>query len=257
MLHIVPMTSVCMEYFPFLLLTIPPEFAFEIGSGLLNEVRRLQSLLGDREKAIQDMTEKKDDLDGTLESLRTALKQQEASADKYKEENWNLEVSLQDLHTQHADTQSTVQRLDSEQKRLTKLLAASHDASEQYKNENAQLQSTIKDLIAKHETDVALARKHFAALAHDKSDLQQAIDRLETEKERAGRKFGGFGSPATPNTTEGRPDENYGYGLWTELVAVAIVLLLVIFAGYCPRFFPNVMRRREGFVKLKTTFCSL
>ncbi|KAG7448461.1 uncharacterized protein BT62DRAFT_945930 [Guyanagaster necrorhizus] len=192
------------------------EFAFEIGSGLLNEVRRLQSLLGERDKAIQDMKEEKDDLDGTLESLRTALKQQEASADKYKEENWNLEVSLQDLRTQHADTQSTVQRLDSEQKRLTKLLAASHDASEQYKNENAQLQSIIEDLTAKHETDVALARKHAAALARDKSDLQQAIDRLKAEKERAGRKFGRFGSPATPNTTEGLQDEEYltpaGYG---------------------------------------------
>ncbi|KAK0452337.1 hypothetical protein EV421DRAFT_1967490 [Armillaria borealis] len=192
------------------------EFAFEIGSGLLNEVRRLQSLLGERDKAIQDMKEEKDDLDGTLESLRTALKQQEASADKYKEENWNLEVSLQDLRTQHADIQSTVQRLESEQKRLTKLLAASHDATEQYKNENAQLQSTIEDLTAKHETDVALARKHAAALARDKSDLQQAIDRLKAEKERAGRKFGRFGSPATPNTTEGRQDEDYltpaGYG---------------------------------------------
>ncbi|KAK0192709.1 hypothetical protein F5146DRAFT_1041154 [Armillaria mellea] len=192
------------------------EFAFEIGSGLLNEVRRLQSLLGERDKAIQDMKEEKDDLDGTLESLRTALKQQEASADKYKEENWNLEVSLQDLRTQHADIQSTVQRLESEQKRLTKLLAASHDAAEQYKNENAQLQSTIEDLTAKHETDVALARKHAAALARDKSDLQQAIDRLKAEKERAGRKFGRFGSPATPNATEGRQDEDYltpaGYG---------------------------------------------
>ncbi len=62
------------------MLTILPEFAFEIGSGLLNEVRRLQSLLGERDKAIQDMKEEKDDLDGTLESLRTALKQQEASA---------------------------------------------------------------------------------------------------------------------------------------------------------------------------------
>lgn len=55
------------------------EFAFEIGSGLLNEVRRLQSLLGERDKAIQDMKEEKDDLEGTLESLRTALKQQEQS----------------------------------------------------------------------------------------------------------------------------------------------------------------------------------
>jgi cell division protein FtsB len=56
------------------------EFAFEIGSGLLNEVRRLQSLLGERDKAIQDMKEEKDDLEVSVENLRTALREQEQSA---------------------------------------------------------------------------------------------------------------------------------------------------------------------------------
>lgn len=56
------------------------EFAFEIGSGLLTEVRRLQSLLGERDKAIQDMKEEKDDLERSVETLRTALREQEQSA---------------------------------------------------------------------------------------------------------------------------------------------------------------------------------
>jgi cell division protein FtsB len=55
------------------------EFAFEIGSGLLTEVRRLQSLLAERDKAIQDMKEEKDDLDKSVDDLRTALRQQEQS----------------------------------------------------------------------------------------------------------------------------------------------------------------------------------
>ncbi|KAJ3964594.1 hypothetical protein EV361DRAFT_977397 [Lentinula raphanica] len=57
------------------------EFAFEIGSGLLSKVCRLQSLLGERDKAIQDMKEEKDDLEASAESLRKALKQQEQSAE--------------------------------------------------------------------------------------------------------------------------------------------------------------------------------
>ena len=60
--------------------SIPVEFAFEIGSGLLTEVRRLQSLLGERDKAIQDMKEEKDDLEKSVESLRTALRQQEQNS---------------------------------------------------------------------------------------------------------------------------------------------------------------------------------
>ena len=43
-------------------------------------MRRLQSLLGEREKAIQDMKEEKDDLEKTVEAIRINLRQQEQSS---------------------------------------------------------------------------------------------------------------------------------------------------------------------------------
>jgi len=57
--------------------------AFEIGSGLLTEVRRLQSLLGERDKAIQDMKEEKDDLERIVESLRTTIRQNDKMIGSY------------------------------------------------------------------------------------------------------------------------------------------------------------------------------
>ncbi|KAF5379179.1 hypothetical protein D9615_005980 [Tricholomella constricta] len=179
------------------------EFAFEIGSGLLTEVRRLQSLLGERDKAIQDMKEEKDDLEKSVEALRTALRQQEQSSDKYKEENWNLEVTLQELRTQLGDSQASTQRLEGEHKRLTKLLATSRDAGDQHKNEADRLVNLVEEMKAKHETDIAQARKHAAGLARDKSDLQQTVDSLKNEAAKAGRRFPRFGSPLTPNGAAG------------------------------------------------------
>jgi len=55
------------------------EFAFEIGSGLLTEVRRLQALLAERDKALQDLKEEKDDLERSGDALRQALKTQEGT----------------------------------------------------------------------------------------------------------------------------------------------------------------------------------
>lgn len=175
------------------------EFAFEIGSGLLTEVRRLQSLLGERDKAIQDMKEEKDDVDKTVESLRTALRQQEQSADRFKEENWNLEVTLQELRVQLGDAQASVARLEGEHKRLTRMLTSSREAADQHKNEAERQQNAYEELKAKHETDVAQARKHAASLQRDKSDLQQALDNMKTEVAKGGRRFPRFGSPLTPN----------------------------------------------------------
>ncbi|KIP06360.1 hypothetical protein PHLGIDRAFT_515660 [Phlebiopsis gigantea 11061_1 CR5-6] len=175
------------------------EFAFEIGSGLLSEVRRLQALLAERDKIIQDMKEEKDDIEKTVESLRTALHQQEQSADKFKEENWNLEVTLQELRTQSAESQATSQRLESEQKRLTKLLTSTREAVDHHKNESERHQNAYQELKAKHETDVAQARRQNASLQRDKSDLQSAVDSLKAEVAKASRKLPRLGFPNTPN----------------------------------------------------------
>ncbi|KAJ6472662.1 coiled-coil protein [Mycena vulgaris] len=182
------------------------EFAFEIGSGLLTEVRRLQSLLGERDKAIQDMKEEKDDLEKSVEGLRAALRQQETSADKYKEENWNLEVTLQDLRTQLAAASSAESSAALKADRLAAQLAASLQAAETAKHEADRLVSVVDEMKAKHEADVATHRKAAAGLVRDKSDLQGAVDRLKSEAARAGRRgllSSQFGSPVTPNGATG------------------------------------------------------
>lgn len=195
------------------------EFAFEIGSGLLTEVRRLQSLLAERDKAIQDMKEEKDDLEKSIESIRDALRQQEQSADKYKEENWELEVTLQDLRSQLTESQATSQRLEAEQKRLTKVLTVTREAVDQHKNEAERHHNAFMELKAKHEADVAQARRHAASLQRDKSDLQQTLDALKADAAKANRRMPRFGSPLTPNgtatpaLTTPAPDEDDVFGM--------------------------------------------
>ena len=135
--------------------------------------------------------------------MRLGLHLQNLIVDKYKEENWNLEVTLQELRTQLSDSQSATQRLESEHKRLTKLLSTARDAGDQHKNESERLANIVEEMKSKHETDVAQARRHAAGLARDKSDLQQTIDTLKKEAARADRRFLRFGSPLTPNGAGG------------------------------------------------------
>jgi len=135
------------------------DFAFEIGSSLLAEVRRLQGLLGKRDKEIQDMKEGKDDLEKSIDSLRTTLRSQEQSSSKFKEENWNLEVALQDLRTQLSDSQSTAQRLESEHERLTKLLNTARESADQHKNEAERTKTAFDEFKTKHDTEFTQARK--------------------------------------------------------------------------------------------------
>ena len=120
--------------------------------------------------------------------------------DKYKEENWNLEVALQELRSQQSDAQAATQRLETEHKRLTKALAQARDNADHHKIESERLQGAFEELKNKHETDIAQARKHAAGLVRDKSDLQQTIDTLKAENARAERGLPRFNSPLTPGT---------------------------------------------------------
>ena len=123
--------------------------------------------------------------------------------DKFKEENWNLEVVLQELRSQHSDAQAAAQCLETEHKRLTKALANARDHADHHKNDGDRLQSTLEELKNKHETDISQARKHAAGLLRNKSDLQQIIDALKAENACVGRGLPGFGSPLTPDAKDG------------------------------------------------------
>ena len=72
--------------------------------------------------------------------------------DKFKEENWNLEVTLQELHTQLSDSQADTLWLEAKHKQLSRLLSASRDAGEQ-KNEAKCLKLSLEEVMSKHETE--------------------------------------------------------------------------------------------------------
>ncbi|CAE6449736.1 unnamed protein product [Rhizoctonia solani] len=175
------------------------EFAFEIGSSLLVEVRRLQALLAERDKLIQDMKEEKDDLEKAVEALRMSLREQEGTTDKFKEENWNLEVQLQEVRNSLNNAQASTSRLEGEQKRMAKQLSSARETSDGYKTEVGRLSDLLEELRAKHETDIAQMRKNNAGLQRDKSDLQASLDALKADMAKRERASIRFGSPATPS----------------------------------------------------------
>ena len=106
---------------------------------------------------------------------------------------------MQDLRSQFSDSQATVQRLESENKRLTRQLNKAREATDQHKNEAERLKNGLEELKANHETAIAQARKQTASLQRDKSDLQQSLDTMKAEMARLNRRLPRMGSPMTPD----------------------------------------------------------
>ncbi|KIO17010.1 hypothetical protein M407DRAFT_33348 [Tulasnella calospora MUT 4182] len=177
------------------------KFAYDIGTSLLTEVRRLQSLLNERDKTIQDMKADKDDLEKENDLLRINLRQQETAADRFKEDNWNLEVKIQEATAALKETQQTAARAESELKRTTRQLTRAREAAENHKSEHEKVSASYDKFKTKHETNVAQTRKQAAALTCEKSDLQASLDTMKTEMAKREPLIGKnhFGSPLGNN----------------------------------------------------------
>lgn len=121
-------------------------------------------------------------------------------AEKFKDENWNLEYQVQELQSKLSEALTDKQRAETEQKRVQKQLVTVRETADSHKTEAERLQTSLEELKAKHETDIAQMRKTNAGLQREKSDLQTFTDTLKAEMAQKARAAPNrFGSPVTPS----------------------------------------------------------
>ncbi|KAH7097727.1 hypothetical protein BKA62DRAFT_674809 [Auriculariales sp. MPI-PUGE-AT-0066] len=157
------------------------EFAFEIGSSLLTEVRRLQDLLGERDKAIESIEKERAELERNVNALKETVERQDAINSKFNEDDWklkeensNLTAQLEELRTQLADTDAERTRLDAEVGRIGKELGAARETGEEHKVESERLNVSLQDVLGKYHADVVHLKGEI-------SDLQTSLDACRAE----------------------------------------------------------------------------
>lgn len=123
--------------------------------------------------------------------------------DKYKEENWNLELASQELRTHLADATTSLHKSDTERTRITKDLLSTRDLLETQRSESERLAAQLELVKAKNETDMATMRKHTAGLQREKSDLISSVDLLKVELANKSRSIKRNGSNSALNSFDG------------------------------------------------------
>ncbi|CAG8525212.1 18540_t:CDS:2 [Dentiscutata erythropus] len=157
------------------------EFATEIGQGLLQEVRRLQALLQEKEEKIKELEAEKAELERNIEQLNKTLRAKEDSEDRLNKYVETLELTRQELSNQLEDLQQQLSRARSDYTKIEKALATATDVIEQLKDKEEKLTASLENLKIRHEKDMQNNRRHIAALNREKSDLTQTIDDLKSQ----------------------------------------------------------------------------
>ncbi|SMR48616.1 unnamed protein product [Zymoseptoria tritici ST99CH_1E4] len=151
------------------------EFATEISTSLLAQVRQLQAALAEKDETLRETVSARAQLESEVTGLVQRIRHMDESEQKYKDENWNLETRLQ-------DTEGTLKETMDKENRLAQAIKA-------MQSEKAATERELDDLRVSHDK---LSEDHAMAKKVQESDLhglRRDLNSFETDKERMQRKI--------------------------------------------------------------------
>ncbi|KAG6036427.1 hypothetical protein E4U41_005729 [Claviceps citrina] len=159
------------------------EFAAEISTSLIAQVRNLQALLSERDEELKAAQSENQRLEIESESLQQRLRTLDESEHRYKEENWNLETRLQEITTQQREA------ADREKKLTQALNMASADKTTVQKELDDVKLSHSKlaeehAVVVKHlDIELGTAKRSMIMADSERAAMQRKIDDLANQNQ--------------------------------------------------------------------------
>lgn len=165
------------------------EFAAEISTSLIAQVRNLQSLLSEREEEVKTLQGDNSRLEIDSENFQQRLKTLDESEHRYKEENWNLETRLQEMTSQQKEASDR-------EKKLAQALSLSNTEKAAFQKELDESKLSHSKLSEEHaaalkllETELGNAKRNNTVVEDERAVLQRKVDDLMNQNQELARAF--------------------------------------------------------------------
>lgn len=159
------------------------EFATEISTSLLAQVRQLQALLAEREEALRTINLEKSRLELEAEGYAQRIRALDESEERYKDENWALETRTQELMATIREGTDRETKLNSNLSAINNEKGTVERELEDLKQVNAKL---IEDHAAAQKTndaEVHQMRRNLNSGDAEKHSMQQKIEELNAQND--------------------------------------------------------------------------
>lgn len=154
------------------------EFATEISTSLLSQVRNLQALLAEKEEALKSVTYEKSRLEAEAEGFNQRLRSLDESEHRYKDENWNLETQI------HEFLAAAKEAADRE-KKLTQTLnivqaekSSAQKELDEIKLSHAKLVDDHAAAVKHHDVELGSVKRSITMAENERGALQRRIEDL-------------------------------------------------------------------------------
>ncbi|KAL1860190.1 hypothetical protein Plec18170_002139 [Paecilomyces lecythidis] len=159
------------------------EFATEISTSLLAQVRQLQALLAEREETLKSVNLEKSRLELEAEGFSQRIRALDESEQRYKDENWSLETQTHELMAAIKEAAERETRLNSSLSAMTEEKNATQRELEELKQVNGKLAEEQAAAQKAHDAELHLLRRNLNAGDAEKLTLQSKVEELTSQNQ--------------------------------------------------------------------------
>jgi hypothetical protein len=165
------------------------EFAAEISTSLIAQVRNLQALLAERDVEVKNLQQDKSILEVETENMQQRLKALDESENRYKEENWNLETRLQEVASQQKEASDREKKLTQALNLSKAEKNATQKELDEVKLSHAKLTEEHAASVKHHDIELGTAKRNISMGEGERSAMQRKIDDLTSQNTELAKAF--------------------------------------------------------------------
>ncbi len=159
------------------------EFAVEINTSLIAQVRQLQAVVSERDEALKVANLERSRLEAEVEGFAQRLKSMDESEQRYKDENWNLETQIHEMIASAKEAAGREQKLQ----QLLAVTTAEKSTAERdlddLKQNHVRLTEDFAVIRKNHEVELAALRKNVHVGETEKIALKRKVEELTTQNQ--------------------------------------------------------------------------
>ena len=165
------------------------EFAAEISTSLIAQVRGLQALLAEKEEEVRDLKAEKSQLELETEGFQQRVKTLDESEHRYKDENWNLETQIRDLLASQKDGADREKKLGQSMTILKAEKNAALRELDELKVAYSKLGEDFTAAAKHHDVELGAAKRSIATADNERAAMQRKMDDLTNQNQELAKAF--------------------------------------------------------------------
>ncbi|KAK0633702.1 hypothetical protein B0T14DRAFT_420360 [Immersiella caudata] len=165
------------------------EFAAEISTSLISQVRNLQALLAERDEELRDIKVERSRLEVEAEGFQQRMKTLDESENRYKDENWNLETQMRELMAAQKEAADREKKLQQSLNVLQAEKNATQRELEEVKDNLAKQDEKYAAAIKNLEIELGTSRRNAAISETERMTMQRKVEELTSQNQELAKAF--------------------------------------------------------------------